>query len=214
MVAEIATLVSAESAVVETVKLAVVSPFATVTVEGTLAALVTADARLTTTPFEDAAVLIVTVPVTLLPPMIEVGLSVTLVTVTGETVRLAPLLAPPEVAVMVAVAAVFTALVEIENVALDWPAPIVTELSTVADALLLESATTSPPVGALMPIWTVPVTVPEPPSTLFDESMRLVGVNGITVKMPVAQPPAAVPVMFAVCWTLTADVDTANVAVL
>ena len=63
-----------------TVKVAVVEPAATVTDAGTVA-LLEPDARVTVTPPVGAATVRVTVPVELLPPVTEVGLSVTLATV-------------------------------------------------------------------------------------------------------------------------------------
>jgi hypothetical protein len=71
-----------ETAVVVTVKVAVVDPEATVTETGTVALPLLEDRR-TTTPPGPAAVLIVTVPVDGLPPTTEVGESDRLTSVSG-----------------------------------------------------------------------------------------------------------------------------------
>jgi hypothetical protein len=63
-------------------------------------------------------------------------------------VSVAVWLAPPAVAVIVAVVAAFTLVVLTGNVALTCPAGTVTLAGTVAAGLLLESVTTTPPAGA------------------------------------------------------------------
>jgi hypothetical protein len=67
------TFVLAETAVVETVKFALVAPAGTVTLLGTEATLELLLLRFTTNPPEGAAAVSVTVPVTLLPPTTLVG---------------------------------------------------------------------------------------------------------------------------------------------
>ena len=80
--------VEAATATVDTVKVAVVDPAATVTLAGTVA-LVLLDLRFTTKPVEGAAVVSVTVPVLDTPPATEVGLRVTELTEIGLTVTTA-----------------------------------------------------------------------------------------------------------------------------
>ena len=76
------------TALVVTVKVAVVAPAATVTLAGTVAAALLLD-KLTVSPPVGAALPKVTVPVDEVPPVTEVGFSVTDETVGGFTVRLA-----------------------------------------------------------------------------------------------------------------------------
>ena len=76
------------TAVVVTVKVAVVAPAATVTLAATVAAALLLD-KLTVSPPVGAALPKVTVPVDEVPPVTEVGFSVTDETVGGFTVRFA-----------------------------------------------------------------------------------------------------------------------------
>jgi hypothetical protein len=57
---------------------------------------------------------------------------------------------------MIAEVEVDTTVVETANVALVLPAATVTDAGTLAAALLLVSDTVAPPVGAALPIVTVP----------------------------------------------------------
>jgi hypothetical protein len=89
-VAEIDTLLLKNVTVlVVTVKVAVVAPAATVTLEGTVATLVLLLLRVTTAPPVGAGPLMVTVPVEGLPPFTVVGLSVRVDTLGVFTVRVA-----------------------------------------------------------------------------------------------------------------------------
>src|SRR5260370_36418870 len=67
------TLVAAARALVLTINVALVAPAATVTLDGTLAAVVLLLESVTTAPPEGAAPLSVTVPVEELPPVTLVG---------------------------------------------------------------------------------------------------------------------------------------------
>jgi|SRR6266478_4450262 len=95
------TVVDAVTALVLTVKVALVAPAATVTLEGTLAAAVLLLESATTAPPDGAAPLNVTVPVEdCTPPTTLVGFSVRDESVgaggaAGVTVREADLVAPP-----------------------------------------------------------------------------------------------------------------------
>ena len=87
-VAEIVTVVAADTAVVLTVKVAELAPAGTVTVTGKVAVALLEE-RLTTMPPVPAAPVKVTVPVEELPPVTDAGETTTLNTVGGEIVRTA-----------------------------------------------------------------------------------------------------------------------------
>jgi hypothetical protein len=76
------------------VKVAVVAPAATVTLAGTCAAAVLLLVRVTTAPPDGAGPVKVTVPVDDVPPITEVGLRVTEVSVAAVTVRVAVFVTP------------------------------------------------------------------------------------------------------------------------
>jgi hypothetical protein len=76
------------------VKVAVAAPGATVTLAGTCAAAVLLLVRVTTAPPDGAGPVKVTVPVDDVPPITEVGLRVTEVSVAAVTVRVAVLVTP------------------------------------------------------------------------------------------------------------------------
>jgi hypothetical protein len=83
----------------------------------------------------------------------------------GVTVRLAVRVTDPALAVIVAGVEAVTALVEMANVALVAPAATTTLAGTVATALLLDSCTANPPVGAADVRVSVPCAA-VPPRTL------------------------------------------------
>ena len=92
-------MVDAATALVPTVNVALVAPAATVTLEGTLAAVLLLE-RATRAPPDGAAPLNVTVPVEEFPPVTLVGFSVNEESVgggggAGVTVSEADLVAPP-----------------------------------------------------------------------------------------------------------------------
>src|SRR5882724_4114752 len=180
------TVVEAATALVLTVNVALVAPAATVTLDGTLAAVVLLLESVTTAPPDGAAPLNVTVPVEEFPPVTLVGFSESDVRVgggggAGVTVNEADRVTPLYVPEMVTVVDAATALVLIVNVALVAPAATVKLDGTVAAVvLLLESATCAPPVGAGPLSVTVPVEDCIPPTTLvgFSESEESVGTGG------------------------------------
>jgi len=179
------TVVDAATALVLTVNVALVTPAATVTLDGTLAAVVLLLERVTTAPPDGAAPLSVTVPVEEFPPVTLVGLTESEESVAagggaGVTVSDADLVTPLYIPEMLTVVDPATALVLIVNVALVAPAAIVTLDGVLATfVLLLESVTTAPPEGAAPLSVTVPVEE-FPPVTLvgFTESEERVTDTG------------------------------------
>ncbi len=172
--AEMMTEVEAVTALVVTVKVALVAPAGTITLEGTCAAPVLLLESATCAPPEGAAPLKLTVPVEdCEPPTTLGGLRLSDVSVggggadDGVTVRDAVMVAPPKDAEMVTEVEAVTALVVTVKVALVAPAGTVTlEGTCAAPVLLLESATCAPPDGAAPLRVTVPVEDCEPPTTV------------------------------------------------
>src|SRR5882724_7694563 len=169
----IVTAVETVTALVLTVKLAVVAPAARVTLVGTRAAVVLLLESETTAPPDGAAPLNVTVPVEdCVPPVTLVGLSASADNVTGGgaagfTVSAAVLVVPAYAALIVTAVETVTALVLTVEVAVVAPAATLTLAGTrAAVVLLLESATTAPPDGAAPVNVTVPVEDCVPPITL------------------------------------------------
>lgn len=100
------------------------------------------------------------------------------------------------------------------NVAVVAPALTVTLAGTRAAAvLLLESATTVPPVGAILLSVTLPVD-DVPPTTLLGLRVTEASDGGFTVSVPVLLKPAYVPVIVTERTDDTAVVVTVNVAVV
>jgi hypothetical protein len=174
------------TATVETVNVRLVLPAGTVTDAGTDTAALSS-VRLTARPPVGAALLIVTVPVEDVPPVTLAGFRLTPINVGGGTVTVsvAVRLAPPEVAVIVLVAVAVPAVVETTNRTAEAPAGTVTEVGTVAAAVLLPvNETTAPPVGAAPLIVAVPVEE-VPPVTLVGLRLTPVSVSGVTVSVAV-----------------------------
>ena len=94
VLAEIVTDLVLVTVLVETVKVAVVFPAATVTLEGTVATEVELLERFTTVPADGAGPESVTVPVDGDPPLTVVGFNATEAGVGGVTVKDAVLVAP------------------------------------------------------------------------------------------------------------------------
>jgi len=118
------------------VKVAVVAPAATVTLAGTVAALVALDDNVTTNPPVGAGLEIVTVPVSVDPPRTDGFAKVTVVTVGAVTVKVAFAVEPFTDAVIVEVEFAPTASVLIAKLAEFEPAAIVTVAGTVTLARL------------------------------------------------------------------------------
>lgn len=140
--------------------MALVAPPATVTVAGTVAAAVMLLDKVKVRPPAGATAVKVTVPVEVLPPMTEVGLSVSVESATALTRRLAVLLTPLKDAVMTTFVVVVIGTVVMAKVAVVLPAAIVTVAATLATVgLALDRETAIPPVGAAALRVTVPVEV-------------------------------------------------------
>ena len=170
------TVVDAVTTLVLTVKVAVVTPAGTATLEATLAAPLLLESA-TCAPPVGAGPLSVTVPVEdCAPPTPLVGFSVSEESEgaggeAGVTVSEAVLVTPPWAAEIATVVDAATALVLTVKVALVAPAGTAKLEGTLAAPLLLESATCAPPAGAAPLNVTVPVEE-FPPVTLvgFSES--------------------------------------------
>ena len=184
------------TALVLTVKVALVAPAATVTLEGTRATVVLLLERATCAPPAGAGPLRVTVPAEEFPPVTVVGFRESEESVdgggdAGVMVSEADLVAPLKVAEIVTAVDAATALVLTVKVALVAPAATVTVEGTLATVvLLLERATCAPPAGA----GPVRVTVPVeefPPVTLVglsesEERERVVVGDGACSKSKTA----------------------------
>lgn len=159
-VAVIVTDVEAPTAVVPAVKLAVVAPCVTVTVPGTVAAVLLLLSAIANPP-AGAALVSVTVPCEDVPPATVVGFSDTADNDAGGgggvTVNVVVRVTAPALAVMVAAVDVVTETVAIAKVALVAPCAIVTLGGTAAVLAELLSVTWNPPAGAAAVRDTVPV---------------------------------------------------------
>ena len=202
------------------VKVAVVAPLATVTLAATAAApglLLESD---TSAPPLGACPLNVTVPVDGVPPVTLAGFTLTDERVgngtTGRTVSVAVRVTPFSVAEMVTEVCVSTGLVLTVKFAVVAPARTVTLAGTVATlVLLLESATTIPPVGADPLKVTVPVEdVPPIGFAGLRPSAVSVGAGGVTVSEAVRVVPPSVAEMVTEVDAVTELVLTVKVAVV
>jgi len=209
--AVIVTVVEDVTERVVTVNAALVEPATTVTLAGTVATLVLLLESVTTAPPEGAGPLRVTVPCDDTPPVTLVGLrasddSVPAPAEPGFTVSVAkrPV---PKPALMLTDVTTVTADVLIGNVALVAPAATATSSGTLAAGLLLDSATTAPPVGAGLLKVTVPVA-PAPAVTLV--GLRVSERSNVTeagsrVNVAVCVSPSS-PMMATEVVAATADV--------
>lgn len=179
--AVIVELVFAVTAAVDTVKVAVIAPEATVTDAGTVVFVPLHD-NTTTMPPAGAGPLSETVPLDAPPPVTVEGDRLTEATATGLIVSVADWLVVPRVPVIVALTDVETAVEAMENVPNFAPATTVTDAGTVASELSEVRPTTVPPVGAGPFSWTVPVEE-SPPATIAGETDRPLNEGGVTVSV-------------------------------
>jgi hypothetical protein len=164
--AVIVTVVDAVTEVVETVKLALVAPAATVTLGGTVAAALLLDS-VTPTPPAGAAAVSVTVPCAALPPVTLVGLIPTADNAAaggalgfGKTETKASFVTDPDCALIVTDVKLATEPVVSVKLFTLFPAAITTLAGTCTlEGSLLESTTEVPPGGAGVASPTVPVMV-------------------------------------------------------
>ena len=145
------------TAVVVTVKVALLLPLAIVTLAGTVADD-ESELNATVRPPTGAGALKVSVPWEVGPPVTLVGLIAIVLRLAGgaSSVRTAVLVIPSYTALMVAAVEPVTAVVATVKVALLLPLAIVTLAGTVADAESELSATARPPLGAVALKVTVP----------------------------------------------------------
>ena len=213
MAAVMVTVCGLLTALVLTVKVAVVEPAGTETVDGACADEPLTDRLTVTGAFADACP-IVTVPVLDDPPHTDVGLSERLLTVNGVTARTAVLFTPLKVAVIVTFCAVVTASVVTTKVAVVAPPATVTEDGTVAAAVLeLVNVITSPAETAAPPRVTVPVIfVWEPPTHEVGDTETLSSGGAWTVRVAVFEVEFKVAVMVAAVVVATAVEVTEKVA--
>jgi hypothetical protein len=210
----IVTAVSALTAAVAAVKVAVVAPAATVTEAGTWATAVLLELSVTTAPPVGAGPLSVTVPVEGLPPTTELRDRPTEERPAGVTVKVAVLLTLLKVAVIVAGVLVATGSVVAVKVAVVAPAATVTDAGTWAAAVLLEvSETAKPPVGAGLASVTVPVEG-LPPMTEVGDRPTDVSTGGVTVKVAVLWTLSKVAVIVTGVLVATGSVVAVKVAVV
>lgn len=204
-----------------TVKLALVCPAWTVTLEGTVATDVLLLESVTLAPPDGAAPVRVTVPVELLPPLTLVGLRVSEESVTPELdgfmVSEACWELLPSVAVITAVVVEPTDVVVTVKLLLVDPEGTVTLLGTLAEELLLLKLTTVPPAGAAELRVTVPVEL-APPVTLVglrvsEESVTL-PLAGLMVSEACRELLPSVAVMTAVVVVVTDVVVTVKFALV
>src|SRR3954465_12322767 len=141
------TDVEAATALVVTLKVALVAPAGMLTLAGTEAAPLLLESA-TCAPPAGAGPSSTTVPVTGLPPVMLAWLRLTAETLGGTTVSEALCVPPPNEPEMLTAVDVATALVVTLKLALVAPAGTVTLAGTAAAGLLLESVTCAPPAGA------------------------------------------------------------------
>jgi hypothetical protein len=131
----------------------------------------------------------------------------------GVTVSTADWTEVPEEPVIVALVTAVTGDVDTVNAAVVAPAATTTLGGTVAETLLLDSVTSSPPAGAAPFKVTVPAAVP-PPGTLAGLSATVATPGDDTVRTVDCEAPAYIAVMVAVMSTPTASVVTVKDALV
>jgi len=209
-VAEIVADAVAETAVVLTVKVAELELAGTVTDAGRVALPLPEESD-TVAPPGPAAPFKVTVPVEEVPPVTEVGDRLTPLSVAEVIVSVAVSVVLPNVAEIVAVTALDTALVLVVKVAEELPAATVTEEGTIALEEFDDRLTIVPPVGAFPLSVTVPVAE-TPPKTVVGDTDSELSDGALTVSEAVIVTAAAVAEIVAVAFVATGIVATLNVA--
>jgi len=177
--AVIVTLVEKKTLEVVIVKVAVLLPAGTVTLEGSCAAVLLSDSE-TTIPPLGALPVNVTVPTDELPPVTEVGLTLTELRATGLIVNVVCTVFPLKVADSVDVTVLVTVLVVTVKVAVVEPAATVTLAGVCATELLSARDTTTPPEGAGPFSVTVPVDDAPPATDVGFITIELIA-NGVIV---------------------------------
>ena len=212
----IATEVDVVTVVVVIEKFALVAPASTVTDAGTTAAALLLESE-TTTPPVGAAEVRVTVPLSGLPPITGLVVTVTLLMAGGGglIVSATVLLTPASEAVSVTPVEVATLPMVTVKVADVDPAGITTLAGTLAaEVLLLERKTVKPPVEAAAVEVTVPVAVPGPAMVVgLTENVLRTG-GGFTVIPNVVLLPPKVAVKVTAVELLTVPAVTRKVCVV
>ena len=189
-----------------------VAPATTVTVAGT-DAFDTFEPNDTARPPVGAGPLIVTDPVTEVPPMTVVGLRDKPLTKGEVMVRFAETVVPPSDAEIEAVVVLATGVVVTGNVALVAPLGTVTVAGTTALELPEMRFTMIPPLGAGPLRVNVPVDE-VPPMTEVGATERPAGTGGVIVSVALAVTPPSVAEIVAFVVKDTAEVLMLKVAVV
>lgn len=211
-VAVIVTEVVVDTVEVVTVKVPVVAPAPIVTLPGTDAeALLLFSVILT--PVVEAAPLRVTVPVGLDPPLTVVGARLTDKRSGGLMTRVVLIDDEPMLAVILGVVFVLTLDVVTPNVAVDAPELTATLFGTEAEALLLASDTSIPPVGA-GPLSEIEPVAALPPIRVLGSNASDLSNGEVMVNVVWAELDPTLPVIFDVVVLATAVVVSENVAVV
>jgi len=205
VILEVTVLVTA---MLVTVNVADVLPARMMTVAGTDASPLELDSK-TVNPTGGAGVPIDTVAFAVLPPTIEVGLSVRDSTAGGFMVSEAVSLVPFSSAEMITGVGAATETVLTVKVAVDFPAGTVTEVGVVADDELLVISTTNPPMGAAPVSVMVPVQE-DPPIRLVTLSFSDISSGGLIVRVAVSVTAPSSAVIKADLVVATARVFTVN----
>jgi hypothetical protein len=172
--------------------------------------------------FEDTAIVMsvaatpvrVTVPVDWLPPTTLVGFKASALNAGGFTVSVADVFVTPRyVPDIVPVAAAETGTVVTVKVAVFCPAAIVTLAGVVAALLVLDNATTAPPVGAVPFKVAVPVE-DMPPTTVVGLMLTDRRAAGVTVRFALRTAPEYDAEIATVELVATPEVATVNVALV
>jgi hypothetical protein len=204
--------VAVDTGSVVTTKVAVLAPAATVTVAGTVAALLVVVNDTTSaaavTPFK------VIVPVDVFPPIKVLGLKVTELRAGGFTVKVADVLDTPLYdPETVPVVAALTGVVVTVKVAVFCPARTVTVAGVAAAAFVVVIATTAPPVGAVP--FKVTVAVEDtPPKTVAGLMLNDRSAAGVTVRFAFRVMPEYEAEMAVVELDATPEVEIEKVALV